>query len=49
MVSSIAERPVLSQLAVLGLVELIQMWDKFYNTIAIGMKNENIENEIISE
>ncbi len=29
------------------LVELIQMGDKFYNTIAIGMKNENIVKDII--
>ena len=31
------------------LVEFIQMGDKFYNTIAIGMKNENIVKDIISE
>jgi len=30
-------------------IELIQMGDKFYNTIAIGMKNENIVKDIISE
>jgi hypothetical protein len=31
------------------LVEFIQMGEKFYNTIAIGMKNVNIEKDIISE
>lgn len=31
------------------LVEFIQMVDKFYNTITVGMKNENIAKDIISE
>ena len=33
----------------IDLVEFIKMGDKFYNTIAIGMKNENIAKDIISE
>ena len=30
-------------------IDLIQMAEKFYDTIAIGMKNENIVKDIISE